>query len=600
MKTDIEISNETQLKNIEEIAKKVGINPETIEPYGHHIAKIPLSYIDEEKIKKSNLILVTSISPTKAGIGKTTVSVGLNMGLNFIGEKSIVVLREPSLGPCFGMKGGACGGGYAQVLPMDKINLHFTGDFHAVTAAHNMITAMMDNYFYQNSKNVVPLKQILWKRVLDVNDRNLRHIITGIGPYSNGIMSESGFDITPASEIMAILCISKDLEDLRNRIDNILLGYTMDGEEFTVSELGITGSIVALLKDAFMPNLVQDTEGNPAIIHGGPFANIAQGTNTIVATKLGMSIADYVVTEAGFGADLGAEKFLDIKCRAMGIYPKLTVVVATCQGLKMHGGVNEKEIKKPNLEGLMKGFANLDKHVKNMQFMGQTVIVAFNKFIGDTDEEITALKEHCWNELHVKCVINDAYSEGSIGAAALARKVVEEIKNNPSKPRPDAVYSTDAIKEHFITVTYNNGQPDEYKQNVKVPAKHPDATEVSIPIHTIKKRIENVAYRIYGASTITFSPKALKMLEVLDNIENVFYKEFPVCIAKTQYSFTDNPKLYGCPKNFNFTINDIVINRGAGFIVAIAGDMMRMPGLPKLPAALNIDVNENGQIIGLN
>ena len=600
MKTDIEISNETQLKNIEEIAKKVGINPETIEPYGHHIAKIPLSYIDEEKIKKSNLILVTSISPTKAGIGKTTVSVGLNMGLNFIGEKSIVVLREPSLGPCFGMKGGACGGGYAQVLPMDKINLHFTGDFHAVTAAHNMITAMMDNYFYQNSKNVAPLKQILWKRVLDVNDRNLRHIITGIGPYSNGIMSESGFDITPASEIMAILCISKDLEDLRNRIDNILLGYTMDGEEFTVSELGITGSIVALLKDAFMPNLVQDTEGNPAIIHGGPFANIAQGTNTIVATKLGMSIADYVVTEAGFGADLGAEKFLDIKCRAMGIYPKLTVVVATCQGLKMHGGVNEKEIKKPNLEGLMKGFANLDKHVKNMQFMGQTVIVAFNKFIGDTDEEITALKEHCWNELHVKCVINDAYSEGSIGAAALARKVVEEIKNNPSKPRPDAVYSTDAIKEHFITVTYNNGQPDEYKQNVKVPAKHPDATEVAIPIHTIKKRIENVAYRIYGASTITFSPKALKMLEVLDNIENVFYKEFPVCIAKTQYSFTDNPKLYGCPKNFNFTINDIVINRGAGFIVAIAGDMMRMPGLPKLPAALNIDVNENGQIIGLN
>ena len=600
MKTDIEISNETQLKNIEEIAKKVGINPETIEPYGHHIAKIPLSYIDEEKIKKSNLILVTSISPTKAGIGKTTVSVGLNMGLNFIGEKSIVVLREPSLGPCFGMKGGACGGGYAQVLPMDKINLHFTGDFHAVTAAHNMITAMMDNYFYQNSKNVAPLKQILWKRVLDVNDRNLRHIITGIGPYSNGIMSESGFDITPASEIMAILCISKDLEDLRNRIDNILLGYTMDGEEFTVSELGITGSIVALLKDAFMPNLVQDTEGNPAIIHGGPFANIAQGTNTIVATKLGMSIADYVVTEAGFGADLGAEKFLDIKCRAMGIYPKLTVVVATCQGLKMHGGVNEKEIKKPNLEGLMKGFANLDKHVKNMQFMGQTVIVAFNKFIGDTDEEITALKEHCWNELHVKCVINDAYSEGSIGAAALARKVVEEIKNNPSKPRPDAVYSTDAIKEHFITVTYNNGQPDEYKQNVKVPAKHPDATEVAIPIHTIKKRIENVTYRIYGASTITFSPKALKMLEVLDNIENVFYKEFPVCIAKTQYSFTDNPKLYGCPKNFNFTINDIVINRGAGFIVAIAGDMMRMPGLPKLPAALNIDVNENGQIIGLN
>ena len=600
MKTDIEISNETQLKNIEDIAKKVGINPETIEPYGHHIAKIPLSYIDEEKIKKSNLILVTSISPTKAGIGKTTVSVGLNMGLNFIGEKSIVVLREPSLGPCFGMKGGACGGGYAQVLPMDKINLHFTGDFHAVTAAHNMITAMMDNYFYQNSKNVAPLKQILWKRVLDVNDRNLRHIITGIGPYSNGIMSESGFDITPASEIMAILCISKDLEDLRNRIDNILLGYTMDGEEFTVSELGITGSIVALLKDAFMPNLVQDTEGNPAIIHGGPFANIAQGTNTIVATKLGMSIADYVVTEAGFGADLGAEKFLDIKCRAMGIYPKLTVVVATCQGLKMHGGVNEKEIKKPNLEGLKKGFANLDKHVKNMQFMGQTVIVAFNKFIGDTDEEITALKEHCWNELHVKCVINDAYSEGSIGAAALARKVVEEIKNNPSKPRPDAVYSTDAIKEHFITVTYNNGQPDEYKQNVKVPAKHPDATEVAMPIHTIKKRIENVAYRIYGASTITFSQKALKMLEVLDNIENVFYKEFPVCIAKTQYSFTDNPKLYGCPKNFNFTINDIVINRGAGFIVAIAGDMMRMPGLPKLPAALNIDVNENGQIIGLN
>lgn len=599
MRSDIDIANTAYHENIKIIAEKAGINERDIEPYGHHIGKIPLNYIDEKKIHNSNLILVTSISPTKAGIGKTTVSIGLNMGLRKIGKKSIVVLREPSLGPCFGMKGGACGGGYAQVLPMDKINLHFTGDFHAVTSAHNMITALMDNYFYQNRNKVKPLKQILWKRVLDVNDRNLRHIITGIGPSTNGILTESGFDITPASEIMAILCLSKDIDDLRRRIDNILLGYTDDGEEFTVKELGITGSIVALLKEAIKPNLAQDSANNPAIIHGGPFANIAHGCNTVIATKMGLSLADYVVTEAGFGADLGAEKFFDIKCRELGVYPKLTVVVATCQGLKMHGGVNEKDIKLPNIEGLKNGFKNLDKHVKNMQMFGQNVVVAFNKFEADTDEEIQCLIDHCNNELSVKCVVNNAFCEGPRGAEELAKVVVKEIAEHPSEHNPNAVYSTDYTDYYVLNVTYTDSEGKNYIKQVKTHADHPDATHIAIPEQTLKERIENVVLRVYGARKVNFSQKAIKMLSVLDNEENIYYKKFPVCIAKTQYSFTENPKLYGCPEDFEFTISDIVINRGSEFIVAIAGDMMRMPGLPKVPAATNIDV-KFGKIVGLS
>ena len=561
MLSDIEIASACKLKPIGEIADGLGIDREDLEPYGRFIAKVPLKYISDERAKQSKMILVTSISATKAGIGKTTVSIGLALGLNKIGKKGIVVLREPSLGPCFGMKGGACGGGYAQVVPMDKINLHFTGDFHAITSAHNMITAMMENYFYQRRKEIAPLKQVLWKRVLDVNDRTLRVIKTGLGGNGNGLEGDSGFDITPASEIMAILCLSTSEENLRERIDNILLGYREDGSEFLCKELGITGSIVALLKDALKPNLVQTTEGTPAIVHGGPFANIAHGCNTILATRMGLSLADYVVTEAGFGADLGAEKFLDIKCRQLGRYPQLCVIVATCNGLKMHGGVDEKAIKEPNLEGLQKGFANLDRHVNNLRRWGQNVLVAFNRFSNDTDEEVACLIRHCEQDLGVRCVINDGFARGGDGAQELATAVVEEIEKHPSRQDgADAIYSLD-------------------------------------PQMTIRERIEAVATKIYHAGEVEFSDKALDMLAHL--AKDSFYSTFPVCIAKTQYSFSDDAKAYGCPTDFKFSINDIVINRGSGFIVAIAGKIMRMPGLPKEPAALHIDV-VNGEITGLS
>ena len=557
MKSDIEIARETKLERIEKIAEKVGINPADILPYGHYIAKVPLSYIDEEKAKKSNLILVTSISATKAGIGKTTVSIGLDLGLNKIGKKAIVVLREPSLGPCFGVKGGAAGGGYAQVLPMEKINLHFTGDFHAVTSAHNMITALLDNWFYQRRKELPPLKQVLWKRVLDVNDRGLRKIVQGLGGLNNGLPQESGFDITPASEIMAILCLATSREDLRRRIENILLGYRYDGTPFTVKDMGCAGAICVLLEDALLPNLVQTTENTPALVHGGPFANIAHGCNTILATKLGMSLAEYTVTEAGFGADLGAEKFLDIKCRKAGLCPKLTVVVATCNGLKLHGGADADHIKEPNMEALQKGFANLDRHVRNMQGFGQTVLVAFNRFANDTDDEIQCLIDHCEKELGVKCVVNDGFLHGGEGAKELAQAVVAEIESNPSKP---------------LQFTYQDNE-------------------------TPKEKIEAVAKKIYGAASVTFSEKANKMLKL---VHDSGLDHFPVCVAKTQFSFTPDPKRVGAPTGFNFDINDIVINQGSEFIVAIAGEMMRMPGLPKTPAAEVIDIDANGQITGLS
>ena len=557
MKSDIEIARECKLERIEKIAEKTRIAVEDIYPYGHYIAKVPLKYIDEEKVKKSNLILVTSISATKAGIGKTTVSIGLDLGLNKIGKDAIVVLREPSLGPCFGMKGGAAGGGYAQVLPMEKINLHFTGDFHAVTSAHNMITALMDNYFYQRRKELPPLKQVLWKRVLDVNDRGLRKIVQSLGGLNNGIPAESGFDITPASEIMAILCLATSREDLRRRIENILLGYRYDGTPFTVKDLGCAGAICVLLEDALMPNLVQTTEQTPAIVHGGPFANIAHGCNTILATKLGMSLAEYTVTEAGFGADLGAEKFLDIKCRKAGLCPKLTVIVATCNGLKMHGGVPADQIKEPNMEGLKRGFANLDRHVRNIQGFGQTVLVAFNRFANDTDDEIQCLIEHCEKELGVRCVVNDGFLHGGEGAKELAQAVVETIEKNPSKPTLNFTYQDD---------------------------------------ETPMQKIEAVAKKIYGAETVTFSEKAKKMLQL---VHDSGLDHFPVCVAKTQFSFTPDPKRVGAPTGFNFDIQDIVINQGAEFIVAIAGEMMRMPGLPKVPAAEHIDIVD-GEIVGLS
>lgn len=555
MKTDIQIARETVLEPVGVIAEKIGIDVECLEPYGKYIAKVPYTIIDEEKVKKSKLILVTAITPTKAGIGKTTVSVGLGLGMAKIGKKAVLALREPSLGPCFGMKGGAAGGGYAQVVPMDKINLHFTGDFHAITSANNMISALLDNYIFQHQKEGFGMKQILWKRVMDVNDRSLRQIVTGLGPHSNGIPQESGFDITPASEIMAILCLSKDMEDLERRIDNILLGYTLENKPFYVKDMGVGSAIAVLLKDAINPNLVQTTENTPAIIHGGPFANIAHGCNSILATKMALSYGDYAITEAGFGADLGAEKFLDIKCRKAGLTPSLTILVATLQGLKMHGDVPETEIKLPNVEGVRKGFANMDKHIANLQGFGQTVLVCFNKFAQDTDEEIALVREHC-QELGVPFALNNAFMEGGDGAVELANLVVETIEKHPSSE---------------MKFTYTDDMP-------------------------ITEKIDAVAKKIYGAASVSFSPDAMKKIKLA---EDLGYSSFPVCIAKTQYSFSQNAKAYGVPSGFNFDIKDFVINAGAEMLVAIAGDIIRMPGLPKVPQAMNIKMVD-GEIEGLS
>ena len=556
MKSDIEIARSIELRKIKQVAEGVGIPREEVENYGRYIAKIPIHLIDEEKVKQSNLILVTAITATKAGIGKTTVSIGLALGLNKIGKKAIVALREPSLGPCFGMKGGAAGGGYAQVLPMEKINLHFTGDFHAITSAHNMISALLDNYLYQHRASGFGLKEIIWRRVLDVNDRSLRSIVTGLGPSSNGVIQESGFDITPASEIMAILCLAQDQDDLRRRIENIILGFRFDGTPFTVKDLGVAGAITVLLKDAINPNLVQTTEGTAAFVHGGPFANIAHGCNSILATKMAMTFGDYVVTEAGFGADLGAEKFYNIKCRKSGLQPKLTVIVATAQGLKMHGGVNLDHIKEPNLEGLKQGFGNLDKHVRNLHSFGQTVLLAFNRFASDTDEEVDAIRRHCEEELGIGFAINSAFAEGGEGAVDLARLVVETIERQPSQP---------------LKYTYEEAD-------------------------SVERKIEKVACNLYGASEVTYSMHSRKMLKL---IEQMGITHYPVCIAKTQYSFSADPKAYGVADHFEFHIKDIVINHGAEMIVAIAGDILRMPGLPKVPQAEHIDIVD-GLIEGLS
>lgn len=556
--TDIEIARSTKLEEIEAVASKYGIPTKELEHYGHYMAKVPTRLIDEERVKKSNLILVTAITPTKAGIGKTTVTIGLALGLTRIGKKAICALREPSLGPVFGMKGGACGGGHTQVLPMDKINLHFTGDFHAITSAHNTITALLDNYMYQNRDNGFALREVLWNRVLDVNDRGLRDIVTGMGGMggkANGIVRESGFDITPASEIMAILCLAKDEDDLRRRIENILLGYTVEGKPFTVKDLGVAGAITVLLRDALAPNLVQTTENTAAFVHGGPFANIAHGCNSILATKMAMTFGDYVITEAGFGADLGAEKFYDIKCRKSGLQPKLTLIVATAQGLKMHGGVAVDDIKKPNSEGLRKGLANLDKHIKNLQSFGQTVAVVFNRYAGDVVEEIDIVKDYC-AEIGVGFAENDAYAEGSKGAVDLANLVVDTIKKQPSKPLKLVYDDTDSIEE----------------------------------------KIEKVAKNIYGAASISFAAPAKKKLQM---IKELGYEHFPICIAKTQFSFSTDAKQYCVASGFDVNVRDIVINAGAEMIVVVAGSIMRMPGLPKVPAAMNIDI-VNGEIEGLS
>ena len=555
MKTDFEIAREATLLPINDIAAKAGISAAELEPYGKYIAKVPYTLIDEERVKKCNLILVTSITPTKSGNGKTTVSVGLALGMNRIGKNAVVALREPSLGPCFGMKGGAAGGGYAQVLPMEKINLHFTGDFHAITSANNMIAALLDNYIYQHQDDGFGMKEVLWRRVLDVNDRNLRTVVTGLGGKTDGIVTEGGFDITPASEIMAIFCLATSEEDLRRRIDNVLLGVTLQGKPFTVKDLGVGGAIVAILHDAIHPNMVQTIENTPAFIHGGPFANIAHGCNSVMATKMAMTFGDYAITEAGFGADLGAEKFFDIKCRKAGISPKLTVLVATAQALKMHGGVNEKEIKEPNVEGVRRGLANMDKHIANMQAFGQTVVVCLNRFATDTDEELDVVRRHC-EELGVGFALNTAFGEGGKGAEDIARLVVKTIEKNPSEP---------------LRMLYD------------------DADD-------IETKVRKIAQNIYGANKVVLKPAAKKKLA---RIKELGLEHFPVCVAKTQYSFSEDAKAYGLPTNFDITIRDFVINTGSEMIVAVAGDIMRMPGLPKSPQAERIDVVD-GVIEGLS
>ena len=555
MKSDIEIAREVSLRKIKEIATGLGIPREEVQNYGRYIAKIPIHLIDEEKIRQHNLILVTAITPTKAGIGKTTVSIGLALGLNKIGKKAVVALREPSLGPCFGMKGGAAGGGYSQVLPMENINLHFTGDFHAVTSAHNMITALLDNYIYQTRNTCEGLKEIKWKRVLDVNDRSLRNIVSGLGGSANGVPTETGFDITPASEIMAILCLATDIEDLKRRIGNILLGYTNDDKPFTVNDLGVAGAITVLLKDALLPNLVQTTENTAAFVHGGPFANIAHGCNSVLATKMALTYGDYVITEAGFGADLGAEKFFDIKCRKAGLTPKLTVIVATAQSLKLHGGVPENKIKEQNIEGMKNGFENLDKHVENMKCFGQEAIVTFNRYASDTDEEIALVAEHC-REIGVGFCMNNVFAAGGEGGTELAKLVVDTIEKKPSTP---------------LKYIYEDDEP-------------------------IRSKIKKVSEQIYGAASVVYTTLADKKIK---QIESLGISHYPICIAKTQYSFSSDPKAYGVAKNFELKVRDIIINNGAEMIVVIMGEIMRMPGLPKDPQAKRIDIVD-GVIEGLS
>lgn len=553
MMSDIEIARSIKLAPISQIAEQLGISTAELEPYGHHIAKLPLDTGKERE--RGKLILVTAITPTKSGLGKTTVSIGLALGMQRLGKNAVVALREPSLGPCFGMKGGAAGGGYAQVLPMERINLHFTGDFHAITSAHNMITALLDNYIYQNRAEGRGLKEVLWKRVLDVNDRSLRQVVTGLGGAVNGLPSESGFDITPASEIMAILCLSRDEADLRRRIENILLGYTHAGAPFTVKDLGVAGAITVLLRDAIKPNLVQTTEQTPAFIHGGPFANIAHGCNSIVATEMALRHGEYAITEAGFGADLGAEKFLNIKCRVAGLSPALTVLVATIGGLKMHGGVNEKELKTENLEGVRSGLANLDRHIDNLQSFGQSVVVSFNRFASDTEAEIEIVRQHCAAR-GVGFAVNTAFAEGGKGAEELAQLVINTIESKPSQP---------------LQYTY----PSEA---------------------SIEEKAHAIAEKIYGASEISFSTKAKKQLA---RVAEFGWAHFPICIAKTQYSFSQDEKAYGSVKGHKLEVADVVINAGAEMIVLIMGSIMRMPGLPAKPQALNIDII-NGEIEGLS
>ncbi len=553
--TDLDIARTITLKPIQQIADQLGISHDDLNLYGKYKAKLPLSFINEEKIKKSKLILVTAISPTPAGEGKTTVSIGLSQGLNRTGRKTCVVLREPSLGPVFGIKGGATGGGYSQVLPMEDINLHFTGDLSAVEKAHNLLSALIDNNL-QSKKVSLGLdpRQIFWKRVMDMNDRSLRKIIIGLGGTGNGIPRETGFDICVASEVMAILCLSNDITDLKRRLGNIFVGYTMDRQPIYARDLKAHGAMAALLKDAIQPNLVQTLEGYPAIIHGGPFANIAQGTNTVIATKTGLSLADWVVTEAGFGSDLGAEKFMDIKCQSAGLAPKAMCIVATIRALKYHGGGDLKQLTVPNPEAVEKGLVNLEKHLENTRLYGIPAVVAINKFTTDTDEEIALVKNRC-EKMGFKAVVAEVWAKGGEGAIELANAVAEAAEGSTSK----------------FTPLYDWAWP-------------------------IEKKIETIATKVYGAANVEYSAEAKIHLK---RIEKLGLSGAAVCIAKTQKSLSDNPALIGRPTGFTITVREIEIAAGANFVVPITGEMMRMPGLPDHPSAENIDIDAEGNISGL-
>ena len=555
MKTDVQIAQEAKMQPIVDVAAKLGLSDDDLELYGKHKAKIHLDVMDRlQDAPDAKLILVTAINPTSAGEGKTTTNVGLSMGLNKIGKKTFTALREPSLGPCFGVKGGAAGGGHAQVVPMDDINLHFTGDIHAVTTANNLLAALLDNHLHQGNKLNIDPKRILWRRAIDMNDRALREITIGLGKKGNGVTRVDGFDIAVASEIMAILCLATDMKDLKARLSKMVVAYSYDKKPVTAGQLDAVGAMSLLLKDALMPNLVQTLENTPALIHGGPFANIAHGCNSVVATKMAMKLADYVVTEAGFGADLGAEKFFNIKCRQAGLKPSAVVIVATVRALKNHGGVKKADLGNVNMEALAAGFGNLEKQIENVQKFGVPAVVAINAFPTDTDEELKYVENRC-REMGADAVLSEVWAKGGEGGVKLAERVVEVAESGKADFSP--LYGLD------------------------VPAK---------------EKIETIAKEIYGADGVEFSSKALKDIK---KFEEDGMGDLPICMAKTQYSLSDDPALLGRPSGFTVNISEVKVSAGAGFLVAMTGDIMRMPGLPKVPAANKIDILEDGEIVGL-
>lgn len=555
MKTDIEIAQEATLWPIEKVAETIGLTREELELYGNYKAKFSDEFIDRVKDNPDGkLILVTAINPTPAGEGKTTITVGLGQAFGRLGKKAVIALREPSLGPCFGIKGGAAGGGMAQVVPMEDLNLHFTGDFHAITSANNLLAALLDNHIQQGNELRIDTRQITWKRCLDMNDRALRNIVIGLGKKTDGFVREDHFVITVASEIMAILCLSKDMNDLKERLSKIIVAFDLDGNPVTAGMLNAVGSMAALLKDALKPNVIQTLEHTPALVHGGPFANIAHGCNSVRATQTALKIADYCITEAGFGADLGAEKFMDIKCRMSGLKPDVVVLVATIKALKYNGGVPKSDVSKPNMDALKKGIVNLEKHIENLQKFGVPVVVTLNKFITDTDEETTFVKEFCEN-MGADFALAEVWEKGGDGGIELANRVLNTLETKKSNFAP--IYPLDI---------------------------------------SIEDKIKTICTEIYGAKGVVFEPAARKQMDTLTKLG---FDNIPICMAKTQYSLSDNPALLGRPTDFEITVRDMYVSAGAGFIVVLTGDILTMPGLPKQPAAYSIDVDENGRITGL-